>query len=283
MPPGSARRLPASLVSGAAVLLALGLIAIVATPLVREDAYRVDLDSILSSPDWSHPLGTDGLGRDLGARVLCGARISLTVGLMAAGLSLLVGLPLGVIAGYCGGIADRIVSRCVEAVLCIPSLVVALALLAAEPRWLGLLPDFLRIALVLGVTGWTPVARYLRAEFLRLGESDLVVSARACGAGSPRIVARHLLPSALAPVLVTAAFTVGASILLEAALSFIGLGVAPPTPTWGGLLSEARYHVSRAWWLALFPGLALFLAVLGCNLFGEGMRDFLDPRSARRP
>jgi len=280
--PGRSPRLPGNLLSGAAVLLALALVALLTPPVVRDGAYRVDLDRILSTPSWSHPLGTDGLGRDLGARVLCGARTSLAVGLMAASLSLLVGLPCGVIAGYRGGLADTIVSRCVEAVLCVPSLVVALALLAAEPRWLGRLPDALRIALVLGVTGWTPVARYLRAEFLRLAESDLVSSARACGAGAPRIVVRHLLPSSLAPVLVTAAFTVGASILLEAALSFIGLGVPPPTPTWGGLLAEARHHVARAWWLALFPGLALFLAVLGCNLLGEGMRDLLDPRGGKR-
>jgi len=277
----SRTRLPASLVAGAALLLALALVALLLSPLVRDDAYRVDLERILRAPDWSHPLGTDGLGRDVAARVLCGARVSLAVGLMAAGLSLLVGLPLGVIAGYQGGVADRIVSRCVEAVLCVPSLVVALALLAAEPPWLKRLPDALRIALVLGITGWTPVTRYLRAEFLRLGESDLVVSARASGARGLRIVALHLMPSSLAPVLVTAAFTVGAAILLEAALSFIGLGVPPPTPTWGGLLNEARQHVARGWWLALFPGLALFLAVLGCNLLGEGLRDLLDPRRGK--
>ncbi len=139
----------------------------------------------------------------------------------------------------------------------------------------------LRIGLVLGLTGWIPVTRYLRAEFLKLRGSDLLAAARATGAGHLRIVLRHLLPSALAPVLVTAAFAVAGAIVLEAALSFLGLGVAEPTATWGRLLREARDHVDRAWWLALFPGIALFLTVLTCNLIGEGVRDLLDPRSRR--
>jgi peptide/nickel transport system permease protein len=241
----------------------------------------VNLDAVLEPPSSRHWLGTDGLGRDLAARLIHGARVSLGVGALSALLALLVGLPLGAAAGYHGGWADAAVSRSVEAVLCFPSLLLALALLAAAPPWLADLPDALRVAVVLGLTGWTGVARYLRGEFLKLVRSDLAASARATGAGAWRVVTRHLLPSALAPVLVITAFTAAGAILLEGALSFLGLGVRPPTPTWGGLLTEARAHVDQAWWLALFPGAALFVAVLGCNLLGEGIRDLLDPRSER--
>jgi peptide/nickel transport system permease protein len=246
---------------------------------IPHDPFAVDLDAVLSPPSREHWLGTDGLGRDLAARLVHGARVSVSVGLLTGAFALLVGVPLGALAGYRGGTADALISRCVEAFLCFPSLLLALALVATAPPWIAALPDGIRIALVLGVTGWTPVARYLRGEFLRLRGSEMVMAARASGAGHLRIAFRHLLPSALAPVLVTAAFAVGAAILLEAALSFLGLGVRPPTATWGGLLTEARVHVERAWWLALFPGTALFASVLACNLVGEGIRDLLDPRS----
>ncbi len=246
---------------------------------IPHDPYAVDLDAVLAPPSPAHWLGTDGLGRDLAARLVHGARVSVGVGLLTALLALLVGVPLGALAGYRGGVADAVISRCVEAVLCFPSLLLALAVLATAPAWIESLPDGIRIALVLGMSGWTPVARYLRGEFLRLKGSEMVAAARASGAGHLRIALRHVLPSALAPVLVTAAFAVGAAILLEAALSFLGLGVRPPTATWGGLLTEARVHVERAWWLAVFPGAALFTAVLACNLVGEGIRDLLDPRA----
>jgi peptide/nickel transport system permease protein len=249
---------------------------------IAHDPNRIDLGAVLEPPGRGHWMGTDPLGRDLAARVLHGARVSLAVGLLAAGFALLVGVPLGALAGYRGGWADALVGRCVEAVLCFPALLLVLTLLATAPDWLRRMPDVTRIALVLGLTGWVPVTRYLRAEFLRLRNSDMVAAVRSMGGGDLRIIARHILPSALAPVLVTAAFAVGAAIALEAALSFLGLGVRPPTATWGGLLSDAREHVSRAWWLALFPGIALFLSVLGCNLLGEGIRDLLDPRTRSR-
>ncbi len=249
---------------------------------VPHDPYRIDLDGVLEPPSTRHWLGTDGLGRDLAARLVHGTRVSLTVGLLSALLALVVGIPLGAVAGYTGGVADAAVSRAVETVLCFPTLLLLLAILGAAPAWLRSLPDPLQIALVLGATGWVPVTRFLRGEFLRLRTSDAISAARASGAGHVRIVVRHLLPAALAPVLVTAAFTVAGAIALEAALSFLGLGVRPPVPTWGGLLTEAHTHVGRAWWLALFPGAALFAALLACSLLGEGLRDRLDPRAGGR-
>jgi peptide/nickel transport system permease protein len=257
-------------------LLLAGLFA----PWLPHDPNRLDLGERLAAPSSLHWMGTDALGRDVAARVVSGARISLTVGLLAAAIALSIGLPLGALAGYRGGWSDAAVSRAMETLLCFPSLLLVLALLVTAPAWLRALPDVVRIALVLALTGWISVARYLRGEFLRLRTSEMVLAARAGGAGHLRVILRHLLPSSLAPVLVTSAFAVGAAIGLEAALSFLGLGVRPPVPTWGGLLADAREHVDRAWWLALFPGLALFSAVLGCNLVGEGLRDLLDPRSA---
>ena len=243
---------------------------------------RVDLGSTLARPTAAHWLGTDDLGRDLAARVVHGARVSLGVGLLSAGFALLVGVPLGAWAGYRRGWADFVVSRAVETVLSFPTLLLVLAILAVASGWLTRLSDVTRIALVLGLTGWMPIARYLRAEFLKLRESDMVSAARAVGASDVRIAWKHILPSAMAPVLVTAAFAVGAAIGMEAALSFLGLGVRPPHATWGVLLADSREQIDRAWWLALFPGTALFGAVLACNLVGEGLRDLLDPRSERR-
>jgi len=257
-------------------LLLAGLLA----PWLPHDPNRLDLGERLAAPSSLHWMGTDALGRDVAARVVSGARVSLTVGLLAAAIAISIGVPLGALAGYRGGWSDAAVSRTMETLLCFPSLLLILALLVTAPAWLRALPDVVRIAVVLALTGWIPVARYLRGEFLRLRSSEMVLAARAGGAGHLRVVLRHLLPSSLAPVLVTSAFAVGAAIGLEAALSFLGLGVRPPVPTWGGLLADAREHVDRAWWLALFPGLALFAAVLGCNLVGEGLRDLLDPRSA---
>jgi peptide/nickel transport system permease protein len=274
-------RAPRALRRGAWLLAALALAAL-AAPLLPQDPQRIELGRRLEAPSGEHWLGTDALGRDVAARVVHGSRVSLGVGLLAAALALAVGLPLGAIAGYRGGWLDAAVSRVMETLLCFPSLLLVLALIATAPAWLRGLPDAVRIASVLGLTGWIPVARYLRGEFLRLRGSEMVLAARAGGSGHLRIAVRHLLPSSLAPVLVTSAFSVGAAVGLEAALSFLGLGVRPPVATWGGLLAEAREHVDRAWWLAAFPGLALFLAILGCNLVAEGMRDLLDPRAHKK-
>jgi peptide/nickel transport system permease protein len=173
-----------------------------------------------------------------------------------------------------------VISRILEALLCFPTLLLLVVLLAVAPPWLLGLPDATRIALVLGATGWIPIARFLRAEFRKLRSSEMVLAATASGLPPLSIALRHLLPSALAPVLVTAAFTVGGAIVAEAALSFLGLGLRPPAASWGGLLTEGREQIESAWWLVLFPGASLFLTVLACNLVGEGLRDYLDPRTS---
>ena len=249
---------------------------------IPHDPNDIDLAAVLEPPGRGHWLGTDDLGRDLASRILHGARVSLAVGFLSAFVAVGIGLPLGAWAGYRRGLADFVVSRLVEAVLSFPTLLLVLAVLAVASGRLAGLSEIGRVALVLGLTGWMPIARYLRAEYLRLRESEMVAAARAVGSGHLRIVARHILPSALAPVLVTAAFAVGAAIATEAALSFLGLGIRPPHATWGSLLADSREQIESAWWLACFPGLALFLALLGCNFVGEGVRDLLDPRSRRR-
>jgi ABC-type dipeptide/oligopeptide/nickel transport system permease subunit len=174
---------------------------------------------------------------------------------------------------------DGALSRVIEAAICFLALVLTIALLSIGPSWLLALPETLRIALALSVIGWTAAARYLRAEFARLRGSESIVSARASGASHVRIVCRHLLPQSLGPVVVTFAFGVGSAALAEATLSFVGVGISPPTPSWGELLYQALHHVGSAWWLALFPGAALFVLLLGCNELAEGLRSRLDPRS----
>jgi len=241
------------------------------------DAIR--LEDALEPPSARHWLGTDSLGRDVLARMVHGTRVSFAVGLLSAVLALAIGAPLGLVAGYARGLADAAVSRVVEAVLCFPTLVLLLALLSARPPWLAGVGDVTRISIVLAAVGWVPVTRYLRAEVLRVAASDAVAAARGLGASPWRIVVRHVLPASLAPVLVTASFAVASAVVVEATLSFLGLGVAPPRATWGGLLADAREHVGTAWWLVAFPGSALFVTLLACNLVGEGLRDALDPRS----
>jgi peptide/nickel transport system permease protein len=271
------RRRRSSVFSGLALV---GLIAVSAflAPWIAPEPNRIDLDSVLSPPSTAHMLGTDGLGRDVAARLVHGARISLLIGLTTGVLSVLIGLPIGAIAGYAGGSVDAAISRLIEATLCFPALVITIALLSIGPSWLLTLPEPARIAFALSLIGWTPAARYLRGEFRRLRASQAVASARAAGAGHLRIVVRHLLPQSLGPVLVTLAFGIGAAALAEATLSFVGVGVSPPTASWGELLFQALHHVGHAWWLALFPGAALFALVLGCNELAEGLRVWLDPR-----
>jgi len=269
--------------SRSSILWGLALVSIVAVsallaPWIAPEPNRIDLGSVLSAPSMAHWLGTDGLGRDVASRLVHGARISLLIGLTTGILSVLIGLPIGALAGYAGGAVDAALSRLIEATLCFPGLVITIALLSIGPSWLMALPETARIALALSLIGWTHAARYLRGEFRRLRGSESIVSARAAGAGHLRIVWRHLLPQSLGPILVTMAFGVGGAALAEATLSFIGVGISPPAATWGELLFQALHHVGHAWWLALFPGAALFVLLLGCNELAEGLRVKLDPR-----
>jgi peptide/nickel transport system permease protein len=233
----------------------------------------VDMVNRLHPPDERHRLGTDELGRDVLARMIHGARVSLTVGLLATAMALIVGSFLGAIAGYYGGAADWLVSRVIEVVLCFPLLFLALAIVA----FFG--PSVWTIMIALGLTTWTSEARYVRGEFLRIREMEFAYAARASGARDSRIIFRHLLPNALAPVLVSASFGVAYAILTESALSFLGLGVPLPTATWGSILASAKDYIEYAWWLVLFPGVAIFLTVAAFNIIGDRFRDALDPRS----
>ena len=266
---------------GVGLLLSLAAFAAIG-PLLAADPDAIALETALSAPSPAHWLGTDGLGRDVAARLADGGRVSLFVGLCATAVVLGVGVPIGAWAGWKGGAVDAAVSRVIEAVMCLPGLVLALAVLAVAPSALGEVPDALRIAIVLGALGWPVPARFVRAEVLKLRDSAPVTAARAAGAATPRLLVRHVLPGTAGPLLVTAAFTVGGAIVAEASLSFLGLGVEAPQASWGSLLAEARIHVERAWWLAVFPGLALFATVLACNLIADGLRGGLDPRGDLR-
>ena len=273
---------------GATLLLLLGGLSLAAPWLTGADASRPipyepnrpDLRSTLEGPSAAHWLGTDGLGRDVAARLLHGGRVSLAVGVLSAGIALAIGIPLGIAAGAGPGWLDATVGRISEAVLALPTLLLALALIAIAEVHLQRLDDTLRVALVLGLSGWVPVSRYVRGEFLRLRRGSLAAAATAAGCPRARVLWIHLLPNALAPVWVTAAFGVAGAITAESALSFLGLGVQPPTPTWGSLLADGRAHVDQAWWLIVAPGAAMFAAILACSLVGEGLRDRFDPRSA---
>lgn len=233
----------------------------------------IDLRERLAAPNPRHLLGTDDLGRDVFARMLHGARVSLAVGLLATLIAVVVGSFFGALAGYYGGVVDFLFSRVIEVVACFPFLFLVLGIVALFK------PSIWTVMIALGLTQWTSEARYVRAELLRIRDAEFAHAARASGARDGRIIFRHLLPNALAPVLVSASFGVAAAILTESALSYLGLGVPLPTASWGSILSGAKEHIEYAWWLVLFPGLAIFSTVAAFNLIGERFREALDPRS----
>jgi peptide/nickel transport system permease protein len=243
-------------------------------PPIGEDPITLTPE-ILAPPSRAHLLGTDKDGRDVAARMLHGARISLSVGFVSELIAVVLGIFFGALAGYYRGWTDIALSRFIEIVICFPSFFLILTIVAfIEPEKRSVF----HIMLVIGATGWTGIARLVRGEFLKLADQDFVQSARALGCSHARLMFRHMLPNALAPVLVAAAFGVAGAILTESGLSYLGFGAPPPTPTWGEMISQGKIHLEEAWWLIVFPGLSIFLSVTVYNLAGDGMRDAMDPK-----
>lgn len=257
---------------GAIIVGATALIAIFAPLIAPKDYSEIDLENVLAGPSLKHFLGTDSLGRDIYTRMVYGSRISISIGFIAVGIATLIGLLLGSIAGFYGGKVETIIMRFVDIMLCFPTFFLILAVIAV----LG--PNILNIMIVIGITSWMGVARLIRAEILSLKEREFIQAEHAIGASDLRIITRHLIPNAIAPVLVSATLGVAGAILVESSLSFLGIGVQPPTPSWGNILMEGKSTLGLAWWLMLFPGLAILLTVLGYNLLGEGIRDALAPK-----
>lgn len=241
-------------------------------PLAQAITYRLKPLAWTDAAGQTYLLGTDHLGRDILSRLIFGARISLIIGLSAVAVAGTIGTLIGLVAGYGGGRVDDFCMRLTDTMLAMPFILLALAVIAV----LG--PSLRNIIFVLGITSWVSYARVVRAEVLSLRTREFVAAAQALGGGGGRIVFRHLLPNVLTPVIVIGTLEVARMIILESALSFLGLGVQPPTPTWGGMLADGRAYLSTAWWLATFPGLSIMLTVLGINLLGDWLRDVLDPR-----
>ena len=259
-------------VVGGLIVLSLVLLALLAPVLAPSNPNRPNLRNMLGEPSRGHPLGTDQLGRDVFSRMLYGARVSLAVGFVSVGIATAIGIVLGSLAGYNGGVVDATIMRLVDLLLVFPRFFLLLAVLAF------LRPSIWTIMAVIGLTGWMGVTRLVRAEFLALKEREFVLWSQAVGATGFRVVWRHILPNAMAPVLVAMTLGIPAAILTESGLSFLGLGVQPPFATWGNILNEGKDAIEIAWWLSFYPGLAILITVLCYNLLGEGIRDALDPR-----
>jgi len=259
-------------VAGGFVVAGLVLVAIFAPAIAPWDPNRPDTKKVFEPPSRSHWFGTDQLGRDVLSRVLYGSRISLAVGFVSVGIATMIGLLLGTTAGYRGGAIDAGIMRLVDLMLVFPRFFLLLAVLAF------LRPSIWTIMAVIGLTGWMGVARLVRAEFLTLREREFVIWSESIGASALRVVFRHILPNAIGPVLVAMTLGIPAAILTESGLSFLGLGVQPPYATWGNILNDGKDSIEIAWWMTLYPGLAILITVLSYNLLGEGIRDALDPR-----
>jgi peptide/nickel transport system permease protein len=260
---------------GAAIVLLTVIGAIIAPWAVPYDPAGQELALRLERPSFEHPFGLDELGRDIFSRVLAGARISLFVGLTVVGISSLVGVLLGSIAGYFGGWLDDVISRTIDVLLAFPGILLAIALVAV----LG--PSLSNVVMALSAIGWVGYARLVRGQVLKARELEFVQAARALGAGTPRILLRHVIPTTMPAVMVQATLGMAGSILAEASLSFLGLGVQPPTPSWGTMLNGGRLHLLDAPHLTIFPGAAIAVLVLGFNFLGDGMRDAVDPKRYR--
>ncbi len=262
--------------AGFMIILLIFLLAMLAPLIAPYDPNEINVKAILLGPSMQHWMGTDGLGRDVFSRMLHGGRISLLVGLVAVGISTLIGILLGAIAGFYRGWIDICIMRLVDVMLSIPSFFLILAVIAF------LTPSIINIMIVIGLTSWMGVTRLVRAEFLSLREREYVLASRTLGARDYRIIFTHLLPNSLTPIIVSAVLGVAGAVLMESGLSFLGLGVQAPQASWGNILTDGKEYIQFAWWLSLFPGLAILITVLGYNLLGEGLRDALDPRSGHK-
>lgn len=261
--------------AGSGIVVLLFVVSILAPVISPYDPGAIDLQNVLAPPSAGHWFGTDQLGRDVMSRMIWGARISLKVGFVATGLAIFIGMILGAVAGFYGGWIDALIMRFVDVMLCFPTFFLILAVIAF------LEPSIWNIMIVIGLTGWMGVTRLVRADFISLRERDFVRAARAIGASDARIIFLHILPNALASILVAATLGIAGAILTESALSFLGIGVQPPTPSWGNILTAGKDNIDIAWWLSLYPGLAILITVVGYNLLGEGIRDASDPRLKR--
>jgi peptide/nickel transport system permease protein len=263
---------------GLIVVLAVLVAAVFASFVSPFDPLAQDIGQRLKEPGWQdpqgriHPLGTDHLGRDILSRIIHGSRIALSVGLAAVAISGVLGMAVGLVSGYFGGRVDDFFMRLADIQLAFPFILLAIAVIGV----LG--PSLRNIIIVIGVSSWVVYARVVRGEVLSIREREFVQAAVALGSRDYRVLVRHVLPNAFTPWLVVATLDMARVIVIESALSFLGLGVQPPTPTWGGMLADGRVYLSTAWWLATFPGLAILVTVLGINLLGDGLRDTLDPR-----
>ena len=259
--------------SGLIIIVAILILALFAPLIAPYDPNFIDIDSILTAPSTKHIMGTDGLGRDVFSRMLFGAQISLLVGFVAVGIATLIGIILGSIAGFYRGWVDSLIMRLVDIMLSIPTFFLILAVIAF------LTPSIWNIMIVIGLTSWMGVTRLVRAEFFSLRQREFVLAAETMGASDFKIIFSHLLPNSLTPVIVSSVLGIASAVLVESGLSFLGLGVQAPTASWGNILTDCKEYIQFAWWLSLFPGLAILLTVLGYNLLGEGLRDILDPKN----
>ena len=272
------RRHPGA-IAGSIILIILILL-ILLVPLLPYDPETSSITERLQAPSWSHPMGTDALGRDLLTRVLYGGRVSLLVGLLVVGISISIGVPVGALAGYYGGRLDSILMRITDTFLTLPTLLV-LILLSAILREVEFplieRNSVLTIGFVIGILSWMIFARLVRASFLTLRELDFVAATRALGGSDLRIILRHILPNSIGPIIVEATLEMGYAIIEESGLSFLGFGIQPPTPSWGNLLSNAQENFTKYPWLAIFPGLMIFFTIISVNYIGDGLRDAFDP------
>lgn len=257
---------------GIAIVLALVIIALTAQWIAPYDPNKTNLRLRGAPPSWAHPFGNDDIGRDILSRIMYGARVALLVGICSTTIAVTIGVLVGSTAGYFGGLVDAILSRLIDTLMAFP----ILALLLTLSAMLG--PSLRNVIIIVGVTFWASYARVIRAEVLSLRERDYVLAARASGASDRRIILQHIVPNAIGPVIILASLAIGGVIIFESALSFLGMGISRPTPSWGTMLSDGRDHIRNYPHIAIAPGLAISITVLAFNLIGDGLRDALDPR-----